>query len=177
MKFSTNNISYYNGTLMLQVPISSVEEVLSLMKYCESGKRITVEVKRERRSNDANALAWAMCRDIAEKLAAEQAGFTAVDVYRKAVMECGHFTVLPIKEVALDSFKRIWRSKGIGWLVEDLGASKLAGYVNVAAYHGSSTYDSKEMSRLIDNLVQEAQAVGVQIRPPHEIERLVENWK
>ena len=41
-------------------------------------------------------------------------------------------------------------------------------------YYGSSTYDSKQMARLIDNIVQDCKAVGVETATPQELARLKE---
>lgn len=44
-------------------------------------------------------------------------------------------------------------------------------------YRGSHTYDSKEMSILIDGTVNEAKDLGIDTMPPDELIRLVEAWK
>ncbi|MBQ8809495.1 MAG: hypothetical protein IJZ69_04385 [Bacteroidales bacterium] len=176
MKFTTDRINVFGGMLQVQVPFRSIDDLIALQECCSKGKKITVELKRERRSRDANAYCWVLCHSIAKKLSKEHVRVSAVDVYRKAISECGHCTILPIRETAVDHFKHIWTAKGIGWIVEDLGASKLSGYVNVAAYHGSSTYDTAEMARLIDGLVEEAKAVGAETLPPAELARLKDEW-
>jgi PIN domain nuclease of toxin-antitoxin system len=176
MKFSTDEINVFGGMLQLQMPVAAIDDVHALQKYCAKGKRITVEIKRERRSNDANSLAWVLCHEIAKKLSTGKLRLSKEDVYRKAIMDCGHCTILPIKEAAVESFKRIWQGHGIGWVTEDLGESKLKGYVNIAAYHGSSTYDTKEMTRLIDGLLQECESLGIQTKPSAEIESLLREW-
>ena len=176
MKFTTDSINVFGGMMQVQVPIGAVDDINALQRYCEKGKRITVEIKRERRSNDANSYAWVLCHAIAQKLATGHVRASAVDVYRKAISECGHCTILPIKKTAVDHFKHIWSAHGIGWIVEELGESKLSGYVNLAAYHGSSTYDTAEMARLIDGLIDEAKALGVETLPPEELTRLKDEW-
>lgn len=42
---------------------------------------------------------------------------------------------------------------------------------------GSSTYDTKEMSILIDGVVQECMDHGIETIPPEELERMLEKWK
>jgi hypothetical protein len=42
---------------------------------------------------------------------------------------------------------------------------------------GSHTYDSKEMSRLIDGTVSEAKELGIETMPLDELKRMVELWK
>lgn len=42
---------------------------------------------------------------------------------------------------------------------------------------GSHTYDTKEMSILIDGVVSEAKAMGIETLPPDELERMKQRWK
>lgn len=44
-------------------------------------------------------------------------------------------------------------------------------------YHGSHTYNTEEMSILIDGVVQEAKEQGIETATPDEIERLKSLWK
>lgn len=44
-------------------------------------------------------------------------------------------------------------------------------------FRGSHTYDSKEMSVLIDGTVQEAKDLGIETLPLGELERMVNMWK
>lgn len=180
MKFMTGSINTMNGILMLGFPHAMMDELSNLIEYVKSGKNITVEIKREKRSNDANAYCWVLCQMIAQKLTDDACGkvvYTKNDIYREAIKKCMHFTPLPIKNEAVENFKRIWQGHGIGWVVEELHESKLKGYTTIAAYHGSSTYDSKEMSRLIDCLIDDCKNLGIQVRPPEEIEKLVSDWE
>lgn len=39
-------------------------------------------------------------------------------------------------------------------------------------YYGSSTYDGAQMARLIDNIVQDCKAVGIETMTPDELARL-----
>ena len=41
---------------------------------------------------------------------------------------------------------------------------------------GSSDYDTREMSELIDGTVSEAKQMGIETLPPHEIERMKKEW-
>lgn len=44
------------------------------------------------------------------------------------------------------------------------------------SYHGSSVYDTKQMSRLIDNLIQDAKAVGLETMSERERSLLLTEW-
>lgn len=44
-------------------------------------------------------------------------------------------------------------------------------------YRGSHTYDSMEMSKLIDGTVEEAKALGIETLTPQELERMKQAWQ
>lgn len=44
-------------------------------------------------------------------------------------------------------------------------------------FRGSHTYDTKEMSILIEGTVQEAKDLGIETIPPAELERMVSKWR
>ena len=50
-------------------------------------------------------------------------------------------------------------------------------FYHYAVIRGSHTYNTKEMSILIDGTVEEAKALGVQTLSPNEIERIKSLWK
>jgi hypothetical protein len=54
--------------------------------------------------------------------------------------------------------------------------SKLDGCTNVTLYYGSSTYDTNQMSRLINNIVEECRLQGIETRSQEELESLLNAW-
>lgn len=54
--------------------------------------------------------------------------------------------------------------------------SKLDGYTNVIAWYGSSVYNSKEMSRLVDNIVEECKEHNIETLLPQELESMKASW-
>ena len=69
-----------------------------------------------------------------------------------------------------------WNKNGIGWQTEVMD-SKIDGCKNVVLYYGSSTFDTKQMSRLIDNIVQDCKAVGIKTLTPQQLDALKEDWR
>ena len=66
----------------------------------------------------------------------------------------------------------------MGWVCDILGdCKKTPGYVNVMTYYGSSVYDSAQMARLIDHIIQDCKAMGIETLPPDELVRLKEDWR
>lgn len=138
-----------------------------------------IKKHREKRSQDANSYCWVLLRKMAEKLAditPDGKTKTKEELYRDNIKDVGVYEPLPIREDAVERFCKSWAEKGIGWFVEIVDDSKLPGYKRVHAYYGSSTYNTAEMSRLIDNIVQECKALDIETLPPHELERLKEEW-
>lgn len=68
-----------------------------------------------------------------------------------------------------------WNKNGIGWQTEVMD-SKIDGCKNVVLYYGSSTFDTKQMSRLIDNIVQDCKELGIETLTPQQLDALKEEW-
>lgn len=132
------------------------------------GKQYAAEIKeyRKSRSLDANAYAWVLLGKLAAKISLPQAPITPEDIYREA-----------IRDDAVEHWKAIWSSKGTGWICDDLGPSKIEGYTNIRNFYGSSVYDTAQMSRLIDVIVEACKKCGIETLPPEELRHLTEEWK
>lgn len=50
------------------------------------------------------------------------------------------------------------------------------GYTNVTFHSGSSDFDTRQMSMLIDNLIQDCRALDIETRPADEINAMLEAW-
>lgn len=132
---------------------------------------ITVKRYRAKRSLDANGYAWVLVDKIAEKMRLPKN-----DVYRQAIKEIGGVsTVICAQNETVKQIKEMWQDKGIGWQVDQM-PSKIKGCTNLVLYFGSSTYDTKQMSALIDQLVQTAEALGIETKSPEEIQSLLEEY-
>ena len=135
---------------------------------------IEVKVHREKRSTKANNLCWELCSQIGRAM---YPPLSKEDVYRDAIRAVGEYDQYYIKEEALDSFMETRKLLGVGWFAELIGEAPLRGWVEVFAYKGSSTYDTKAMSTLIDYLVDQAEQMELQIAYDlREIEQIKEDW-
>ena len=149
-----------------RVDISELKEIIA------KGKRLDIEIKQHRakRSLEANSYLWVLSQKIAEALHC-----TKEEVYKNAIRAVGQFEMLAMKEEAAETFIKVWNSRGLGWYAEEMD-SKLEGCKKIIAYYGSSCYDTKAMSVLIDYIVDDAKAIGVETLTPEEIEGLKEGW-
>ena len=131
-----------------------------------------IKPKKSLRSLDANALSWVLI----DKLAAAT-GVPKTEVYRNAVRDVGgNSEIVCVKAEAAPQLRKIWESRGLGWQTEE-DISKIPGCVNVILYYGSSTFDTRQMSRMIDNLIQDAKAVGIETLSDRELSLLCEKWE
>ena len=141
------------------------------------GLKLNVELKqfREKRSLDANAYCWVLCDHIAKALTEQEAVCTKEDIYKDAITQIGVFQPMIVEEKAFNKFQEIWSKQGLGYLVQEV--SRKDKCVKVHCYYGSSSYDTKEMSLLINILVDLAKSLGVETRPQAEIDSLLKEWK
>ena len=144
----------------------------------ESGVKdlcIKIGRKRKKRSLDANDYCWVLCTKISEKLLDSKVTVTKEDVYRKHIRLVGVYEPLALREDAVERFTEEWAKRGTGWLTEVVD-SKMNGCKKVFAYYGSSTYDTKEMSRLIESIIQDCMALGIETLPQAELDSLLNQW-
>lgn len=125
---------------------------------------VTVKDYRQKRSLSQNSYLWVLLDKLADKL-----NRSKEDIYKEYVRDYGVFEILPIKNEAVDRWVTNWSKHGLGWFCEDLGESKFNGYTKIITYYGSSTYNSKEMARLIDAVIHECEEQGIQAMPLSEI--------
>lgn len=124
---------------------------------------------RKKRSLDANAYLWKLCDEIAQKIHS-----TKEAVYQDAIRAVGVFSDVLVDADASEKLIFGWLKNGTGWVAEVVDG--VAEMLTVRLYYGSSTYDSKQMARLIGEVIESCKLVGVEYLPPHEIERMVESW-
>lgn len=79
-----------------------------------------------------------------------------------------------VEEKAFENFKRIWEKQGLGFLIQEVTRKDKC--IKVHCYYGSSTYDTKEMSLLIELLVEEAKQLNIEVKTEQEIESLLKMW-
>ena len=168
------SIDYLTNKPHIILTLNERESLLSLEKL--KGDKLSVEIKkwRKKRSLDANSYCWVLCDRIAKELSKESL-VTKEQVYKDAISQVGTFEPMIIEEKAYDNFKRIWEKQGLGFIVQEITRKDKC--VKVHCYYGSSTYDTKEMSLLIEIIVDLAKSLDIETKPKEEIESLLRSWK
>jgi hypothetical protein len=133
---------------------------------------LTIDKKKKKRSLDANAYFWVLCNKLSAKL-----NIPDRDIYQNLIKDIGgNCYIQPIRNDAVPKWIEIWEGKGYGWICDNLGDSKLDGYTNIKSYYGSSFYDTKQMSRLIDLIIQECNEQGIETATPEKLALMLDEW-
>ena len=130
--------------------------------------RITAVKWRKKRSLDANALLWKCLGDIAASLGADK-----WQIYLMMLKRYGKYTYVCVRPEAVEMVKRQWRE------TEEVGKVEINGQeaVQLLCYYGSSTYDTKQFSTLLDGVISEMQEMGLETPASEEMRRSLEEWE
>lgn len=124
---------------------------------------LSIEPKRKPRSLSANAFMWELCEKLALWMGT---GITKDDVYREAVRSVGPFSTVRVRTEAKDALIYGWQFQGLGWVVQVVYSD--ISWTDVQLYYGSSTYNTAEMARLIDYLLDECSQAHIPLYVPRE---------
>lgn len=103
---------------------------------------------------------------------AEKVHIPKEDIYRTLIKNIGgNSEIVCVQNKAVERLCEGWERNGIGWVTDTL-ESKIEGCTNVILYYGSSTYDTAQMHRLIDLIVQECKQQDIETLTPEELARL-----
>lgn len=124
-----------------------------------------IERKRKKRSNDANALCWKMCTEIANVLRAEKES-----VYVDMLKRYGQSDIVSVlSKVDVSGYFKYF---------DEFGKGTVNGkeFTHYKVYKGSSEYDVKEMSILLDGIIDEAKALDIEVISESERALLLADW-
>lgn len=167
-----NNIRLqYNetGKPELVLTCTGKPDISALKEIVAKGKLLSVEVKqyRQKRSLDANSYMWVLLSKMAEVL------HTSKDeLYLIMLERYGVFTHIVVNPAKVEQFKKEWRA------CRELGEVTVNGKtgIQLQCYLGSSHYDTKQMSVLIDGIVSECKELEIETLPPKDLAILKQEW-
>jgi hypothetical protein len=123
---------------------------------------------RQKRSLDANALLWVMLQSIATTLRADK-----WQIYLQMLKRYGKYTYICVKPSVVEAVKQQWRE------CEELGEVNINGQtaIQMLCYFGSSTYNTKEFSVLLDGVISEMKEMGLDTPTSEDMKRSLEQWE
>ena len=160
---------YITGELNITFSVNEKSTIMPEYEKLKDCKKLRIRAVqyREKRSLDANAYLWVTLQKMAEALKTDK-----WSLYLQMLRQYGQFTYIVVKPNAVESVKKQWRE------CEEVGEVDVNGTkaVQMLCYYGSSTYDTKQMSILIDGVVGECEELGIETISPTEIKQMMERW-
>ncbi len=146
--------------------IGKADDLIRWLLNQDRTKLFEVKEHRERRSLDANAYLWVLIGKIADVLRSSKD-----EIYLLMLKRYGQREMVSVRsDVDVSGFFKYY---------EERGKSTLNGkeFTHYFVFKGSSEYDSREMSVLIDGVVSEAKDLEIETLTPMELSRLKERWE
>jgi hypothetical protein len=160
---------FVSGETLITFSVNENTTVLPEYEKLKNCKKLRIKAVqyREKRSLDANAYLWVLLQKLAEVLRTDK-----WSVYLQMLKRYGQFTYIVVKPGAVEAVKKQWRE------CEEIGEIDVNGTkaVQMLCYYGSSTYDTKDFSILLDGVISECKELGIETLPPHELQMLKERW-
>lgn len=131
----------------------------------DNTKFYEVKEYKEKRSLNANNYAWKLITEIADimRLNKEEVYVEMLKIYGQSQM------VSVLADIDVAKYFKYYSEAG----ESILNGKKFKHY---KVYMGSSEMDTKQMSILIDGIVQEAKQLDIETMTPQQLSRLKEDW-
>lgn len=135
--------------------------------------KITAKKDIKKRSLNANNYFWKLLQELCEL-----AEIDTIEEYKRRVKELGIFRRFKIEKDNVNTFEKMWSAQGIAWFSEIADTEYIGDteFKIINAYYGSSSFNSKQMARLIDGVAQDCKAYEIETKTPAEINSLLESW-
>lgn len=130
-----------------------------------------IKKHREKRSLDANNYLWCLLDKLADVLHT-----TKEELYLQKIKEVGVFKDFHLTEDEAKTFRVAWEKLGKGWPTEQVDYDRDGERLVIRAYYGSSTYNTKNMSRLLDSVVEDCKEQDIETLSERELSLLKEEW-
>lgn len=172
MKFTGNLIgvseSFLTGKPRITLEINEAGRVKDSLSLRDLALDIELKRHRKKRSLDANALMWQCLGEIAHALNQDK-----WNIYLMMLKRYGKYTYICVKPEVVEAVKSQWRE------CEVVGDISINGQkaVQLLCYFGSSTYNTKEFSTLLDGIISEMEEMGLERPLDGDMKRALEQWE
>ena len=139
---------------------------------------INLQKHREKRSLNANNYLWKLCSELAKKKSVlDKEKYTKEHFYLEAIKEIGVWRDDEVEPEKVKWRCTAWERLGTGWITERVDFTSDGNKEIIRFYYGSSQYNTEQMSKLIDNIVQDCKAMGIETATPDEIAKMKSLWR
>lgn len=146
--------------------VGTVLECIKWLFGQDRDKQFEIKEYKPKRSLDANAYMWVLVSRIADVLRANKD-----EIYLEMLKRYGQRQMVSVRsDVDVRGYFKYF---------EEVATSTLNGkpFTHYYVYRGSSDYDSREMSVLIDGVISECKDLDIETLPPAEVARLKGLWE
>lgn len=175
---SDMSLDFKTGKAKLTLELNEKQTAKDLYDEFNQCEKLSINIDkyREKRSLNANKYMWKLCGELAERLSDEKVSYTKEGIYREAIKEIGVWYDDEVDPDKVEWRCKAWSMIGTGWLTERVDFTADGEREIIRFYYGSSRYNKKQMSRLIDNIVQDCKAVGIETMTPDQIAEMKAMW-
>ena len=138
---------------------------------------LKIKPRVKHRSLDANRYMWALIGKLQAELAKNDSQITKDEIYQGYVRQYGRSVEYQLPDSAVNAMTKSWGRNGLGWTAEKVDDGIYPRTSLVRFYYGTSCYGTKRMARLIDAVVQDCKALGIETMPPAELAQLMSAWE
>ena len=145
--------------------IGNCQEVIQWLFNQDKEKVFEIKEHKLKRSLNSNSYCWVLITKIADVLRTdkEQVYLTMLKRYGQSEL------VSVLSNINISGYFKYYEVAGTSTLNNKE-------FTHYKVFKGSSEYDTREMSVLIDGIVSEAKQMGIETLPPDEIEILKSTW-
>ncbi len=142
-----------------QESVFGAKNTILALKNNNKQLEIELDFTKKKRTLDQNALLWQLLTIYSKEIAGgrKNGENTAEDLYYKAINKYGQDTIVLVEEGAEQILKKVYKKV----YIIDKTITRGKTYSKCRCVIGSSNYDTKEMSDLIDGVLDEMSRAGI----------------
>lgn len=175
---------YMTGLFRITLEVGAIPSGIDAIR--DHDLRINLTRWREKRSLSANAYYWVLVSKIADVISREsKEPVSTTEIHNELLRRYGQIEIIdgePVTMFLPDTEEAEKRAlKADTYHIKPTGHTRIGKdgrtYRAYRMLRGSSEYDSKEMSTLIDGTVAEAKHMGIETLPQEELERMMREYE
>jgi nitrogen regulatory protein PII-like uncharacterized protein len=168
-KIDKIDLDYISHKPKITIQLHSQYDLLSEdFNKLQQLQEIDIELKehKEKRSLNSNSYAWVLITKIADVLRANKE-----DVYLEMLKRYGQSEIVSVlSSIDITGYFKYYEVAGTSTLNNKE-------FTHYKCFKGSSEYDTREMSILVDGIVSEAKLLNIETLTKEELENLKNSWK
>lgn len=166
-KINGLTLDFSTGKANLSLTVDEKQTAMTLYDNLHDCEKLSIKIDkyREKRSLNANALCWKVCTEIANVLRSDKDS-----VYLEMLKRYGQSEIVSVlSTVDVSGYFKYYDTFGTGYV-------KGKEFTHYKIYKGSSEYDTREMSILLDGIIDEAKGMGIDVMSESELALIKNEW-